>query len=99
MGTASPPSSKSRMFSVLWICTPSLLASACSRAVFPEEGDREGWEAGPRAGSPQRGTGNTGARDQKMTSQPGLRVTGFWPFSPPTLDGEKGQETQDFCGP
>lgn len=88
MGTASPPSSKSRMFSVLWICTPSLLASACSRAVFPEEGDREGWEVG-----------NTGARDQKMTSQPGLRVTGFWPFSPPTLDGEKGQETQDFCRP
>lgn len=50
---ASPPSSRSRMFSVLWICTPSLLARAWSRAVFPGDGQRV------------RRSGETDAQDPK----------------------------------
>lgn len=36
---SSPPSSRRRMLSVLWIWTPSLLARACSNAVFPAVGE------------------------------------------------------------
>jgi len=47
-GRGSPPSSRSRMFSVLWTCTPSLLARAWSRAVLPRGGElvRRGVRAG-----------------------------------------------------
>lgn len=41
------------MFSVLWICTPSLLARAWSRAVFPREGGRA--RRSRRPGSPGQG--------------------------------------------
>lgn len=60
VGRASPPSSRSRMFSVLWICTPSLLAKAWSRAVFPEEG----WRV--RSGRPRQPRGKH-AQDQKSS--------------------------------
>lgn len=49
----SPPSSRSRMFSALWTCTPSLLARACSRAVLPSEGE-------PVRGAEGRGWGSPG---------------------------------------
>lgn len=64
------------MFSVLWICTPSLLAKAWSRAVFPEEG----WRV--RRGRPRQPWGKQmlrtrGELHRRLTSRPGLRVTGF----------------------
>ena len=52
------------MFSVLWTCTPSLLARAWSRAVLPRGGElmRRGVGAGEaevRPGRPRGGRGNT----------------------------------------
>ena len=59
------------MFSVLWTCTPSLLARAWSRAVLPREGEpvRQevgGGEAKVRPGQPRGGKGNIDPQDQRM---------------------------------
>lgn len=87
------------MFSVLWICTPSLLAKAWSRAVFPEEG----WRV--RRGRPRQPRGKRmlrtrGELHRRLTSRPGLRVTVFWPFSfHPQKTEQKSQERQGFSGP
>lgn len=65
---ASPPSSRSRMFSVLWICTPSLLARAWSRAVFPGDGQRVR-RSGEPGGRGQGGPGGAGRQTLRIRKQ------------------------------
>jgi hypothetical protein len=64
------------MLSVLWTCTPSLLAKAWSRAVFPRR-ERKGWEAvmSRLENTPRwRQNGHSGSEDLKTPRVEGDRV-------------------------
>lgn len=88
------------MFSVLWICTPSLLAKAWSRAVFPKEGDRG--EGHPEVEGKYRRSGSddpsaTAEGDQflaiLLTTQNGRRARTGRIFVDPEMLPKTRQET------